>query len=126
MDTELTKRVLHLIRDLRAIQEELSNPISNPQTGMAGAKLPLQTTQEFKAVVDGVRLFLWAYLDTWSGDTAVQHKLQQIRIEAAADMLRLLDQDFRGSGVPDTPQAQRLCLQIVAMYDLAAVVAGRG
>jgi hypothetical protein len=125
MDTELTARVIYLIAELRRIQNELSNPIVDPKTGLAAAKLSLETTRELKAAIDGLRLFLWAYLDTWSGDVPVQHKLQEIRIEAAADMLRLLDAEFRASGMPSTAQAQRLCRQITAMSEMAGGASGR-
>ncbi len=119
MDTDLNVRVARLIEELRNLQDELSRPTSDQQTGLASARLPLGVARELKAMVDGLRLFLWAYLDTWFGGTDVQDKLQQIRIDAAADMLRLLDQSFHQGGVPKTPQAQRLCQQILNMADLA-------
>lgn len=120
MDAEVNARVVYLIRELRTLQDELSNPVADENTGLAVPKLSLETTQELKAVVDGLRPFLWAYLDRWSGNVSAQRKLQLIRIDAAADMLHHLHEDFRTSGIPKTPQTQRLCRQIAAMSDLAS------
>ncbi len=125
MDAKLNARVHDLLGELRNLQDELSHPARDQKSGMASPKLPLETTQQLQSAVDALRLFLWAYLDTYSGNLAVEEKLQQIRTEATADMLCLLDAKFRTGGVPHTPQAQRLCHQIVGMNDLAAVVVGR-
>ncbi len=119
MDAELAARAVYLISQLRELQNRLSNPVIDQKAGIAIPALPLETTQQLKSTVDGLRLFLWAYLDTYSGNRGVQLKLQQIRIDAAADMLHLLEHDFREGGIPRTTQTQRLCRQILAMSNVA-------
>ncbi len=119
MDTELAAGVVSLISQLRELQNKLTNPVTDQKTGIAVPRLPLETTQQLKSTVDGLRLCLWAYLDTYSGNRDVQQKLQQIRIDATADMLHLLERDFREGGIPRTTQTQRLCQQILAMSKVA-------
>ncbi len=119
MDPDCNARMLRLVSELQKVREELNQPDTDPHTGMAGPKLPLETTQTLKREVDELRLFLWAYLDAWTGNMSVQEKLQQIRIESALDMLRLLDRDFRASKVPPSLTTERFYQQIVAMADFA-------
>ena len=118
MDPHLTGCVTAVIEQLDYIQRQLSSPETDAQSRLAVPKLSLAEVRRLKATVDRIRIFLWAYLDAWS-DGDVNTRLRQIRIESAADMLGLIDQDFRTRGVPQTTQAKRLCQQIQAMRDLA-------
>ncbi len=109
MDFPLHQRVLNVISELQAIQAELGQPESDPSSGLAAPKIPIEDAQKLKAAVDQLRLFLWAYLDAWThGAPDPTSRLQKIRMESVADMLRLLHDDFRMTGVPPSPEAQRL------------------
>ncbi len=105
----LPERIQNLIREIDAIKAELRQPAADPKTGLAIAKAPDTVVQQLKTAVDQFRLYLWAYLDTRAaGGMAPETRLQEIRTEAAADMLRQLSTDFAARGVPANPAANRL------------------
>ena len=66
-----------------------------------------------------MRIFLWAYLDTWAAGSAdPRNRLEQIRMESAAEMLRQLRQEFHITGLPPTTEGRRLSDQIRAVTPL--------
>lgn len=107
-----------LLRQIDRVRSELSEPDADPSTGLAVPKVSLETVAELKRVVDGFRLFLWAYVDARAerGDTS--SRLQMIRIESVAEMLGQLSSDFRTDGVPPTREAARLGEQVRNMTSL--------
>jgi hypothetical protein len=119
MDRQLVERVQAVLRELAAIRAELGTPAADPATGLAVPKLPTQHVHDFKHEIDQMRLFLWAYMDTWAvGSTDPRNRLEQIRMESAAEMLRQLRQDFRITGVPPTTEGRRLSVQVRAVTPL--------
>lgn len=113
MDCQLVERIQAMLRELAAIRAELSGPATDPATGMAVSKIPAEYVRGFKLEIDQMRLFLWAYMDTWAvGSTDPRNRLEQIRMESAAEMLRQLQQDFRITGVPPTTEGRRLSVQV--------------
>ncbi len=119
MDSQLFERVQAVLRELAALRAELGTPTKDPATGLAVSKLSAEHVRDFKHEIDQMRMFLWAYLDTWAvGSTDPRNRLQQIRMESAAEMLRQLRQDFRITGVPPTTEGRRLSVQIRAVTPL--------
>jgi hypothetical protein len=119
MDHHLFERVQAVLRELAAIRAELGTPTKDPATGLAVSKLSAEHVRDFKHEVDQMRMFLWAYLDTWAvGSTDPRNRLQQIRMESAAEMRRQLRQDFRITGVPPSTEGRRLSVQIRAVTPL--------
>jgi hypothetical protein len=74
-----------------------------------------------KNAVDEFRLFLWAYLDVWdcAGDSA-RDRLQKIRMQSAADMLALLADEFRSTGLLAGAESEKLRAQIDLVLPLLA------
>ena len=101
-----------LLRQIDRVRSELSQPEADPSTGLAVPKVSLDTVNELKRVVDGFRLFLWAYVDARAEHGDTSSRLQLIRMESAADMLGVLSNDFSSSGVPPTREAARLGEQV--------------
>ncbi|HEX9119038.1 MAG TPA: hypothetical protein VF840_00710 [Terriglobales bacterium] len=119
MDSQLVERVQAVLRELAAIRAELGSPTIDPATGLAVAKLSAEHVRAFKHEIDQMRIFLWAYMDTWAvGSTDPRNRLEQIRMESAAEMLRQLRQDFRITGVPPTKEGHRLSDQVRAVTPL--------
>src|SRR5512143_670080 len=115
----LSQRIESIIESIEFVRAELSYPAADPITGLAIPKVTVATVRRMKYSVDQFRLFLWAYLDTWAqggSDPAV--RMQRIRMESAADMLRLLLSDFRTAGVPSTTEAASLSEQLRAVASL--------
>jgi hypothetical protein len=113
MDHQLFERVQAVLRELAAIRAELGTPTKDPATGLAVPKFSAEHVRDFKREVDQMRMFLWAYLDTWAAGSAdPKNRLQQIRMESVAEMLRQLRQDFGITGVPPTQAGRRLSVQI--------------
>lgn len=113
MAATLNDRVATLVIELDLLQKELGEPMIDPKTGLALARLPLGEARRLKSAVDGTRLFLWAYIDAHtagSGDAPT--RLQRIRMVAAAEMLRVLAEDFSRQGPPRGPEAERLYGQV--------------
>lgn len=109
MSNDVCRTADELVASLRSMQQELSEPATDPATGMPVSKLPLEQVRQLKLVVDELRLFLWAYLDTWSqgrGESA--DALQRIRIGAVTDMLHALESGFRNCGLPNIPELEIL------------------
>jgi hypothetical protein len=119
MDSQLVARVQSVLQELAAIRAALGTPATDPATGLAVAKLSAEHVRHFKREIDQMRLFLWAYMDTWAvGSTDPRNRLEQIRMESAAEMLRQLRQDFRITGVPPTTEGRRLSVQVRAVTPL--------
>jgi hypothetical protein len=119
MESQLVERVQAVLRELAAIRAELGSPTTDPATGLAVPKLSAEHVRDFKHQIDQMRMFLWAYMDTWAvGSTDPKDRLQQIRMESAADLVRQLRQDFRITGVPPTKAGRRLSVQIRAVTPL--------
>ena len=113
MDHQLFERVQAVLRELAALRAELGSPTKDPATGLAAPKLSAEHMRAFKREIDQMRMFLWAYLDTWAvGSTDPKNRLEQIRMESAAEMLRQLRQDFGITGIPPTKAGRRLSVQI--------------
>ena len=119
MDSQLVERVQAVLREVAAIRAELGTPTIDPATGLAVAKLSADHVRDFKREIDQMRIFLWAYMDTWEvGSTDPRNRLEQIRMESAAEMLRQLRQEFRITGVPPTTEGRRLSVQVRAVTPL--------
>jgi hypothetical protein len=119
MDSQLVARVQAALQELAAIRAALGTPAADPATGLAAPKLSAEHVRDFKHQIDQMRMFLWAYMDTWAvGSTDPRNRLQQIRMESAADLLRQLRQDFRITGVPPTTEGRRLSVQVRAVTPL--------
>ena len=119
MDSQLVERVQAVLRELAALRAELGSPTTDPATGLAVPKLSAEYMRDFKHEIDQMRMFLWAYLDTRAASSAdPRNRLEQIRMESAAEMLQLLRQDFRNTGVPPTTEGRRLSDQIRAVTPL--------
>lgn len=119
MDSQLVERVQGVLRELAAIRGELGTPTRVPATGLAVPKLSAEHVRAFKHEIDQIRIFLWAYMDTWAvGSTDPRNRLEQIRMESAAEMLRQLRQDFRITGVPPTKEGRQLSDQVRAVTPL--------
>jgi hypothetical protein len=119
MDSQFVERVQAVLRELAAIRAELSSPATDPATGMALSKIPAEFVRGFKLEIDQMRLFLWAYMDTWAvGSTDPRNRLEQMRMESVAEMLQKLRQDFRITGVPPTKEGRRLSEQVRAVTPL--------
>lgn len=119
MDRQLVERVQAVLRELAAIRAELGSPTTDPATGLAVPKLSAEHMRDFKHQIDQVRIFLWAYMDTWAvGSADPRNRLQQIRMESVAEMLLQLRGDFRITGIPPTTEGRRLSDQIRAVTPL--------
>jgi hypothetical protein len=119
VDCQLVERVQAVLRELASIRAELGTPTADPATGLAVAKLSAEYVRGFKHEIDQMRLFLWAYLDTWAvGSTDPRNRLEQLRMESVAEMLRQLRQDFRVTGVPPTTEGRHLSDQVRAVTPL--------
>ena len=119
MESQLAERVQAVLRELSAIRAELGTPTRDPATGLAVLKLSAEQVRDFKREIDQMRIFLWAYMDTWEvGSADPRIRLDQIRMESAAEMLRQLRQDFHITGGPPTTEARRLSVQIRAVTPL--------
>ena len=119
MDRQLVERVLAVLRELAAIRAELGTSTTDPATGLAVPKFSAEHMRAFKREIDQMRIFLWAYMDTWEvGSTDPRNRLDQIRMESAAEMLRQLRLDFRITGVPPTTEGRRLSVQVRAVTPL--------
>ena len=119
MDSQLVERVQAVLLELAAIRAELGTPTRDPATGLAVAKVSAEHMRDFKHEIDQLRLFLWAYMDTWAdGSTDPKNRLEQIRMESVAEMLRQLRQDFRITGVPPTKEGRQLSDQVRAVTPL--------
>jgi len=119
MDHQLVERIQAVLRELAALRAELGSPTKDPATGLAVPKLSAEHVRDFRHEIDQMRLFLWAYMDTCAaGSTDPRNRLQQIRMESAAEMLRQLRQDFRITGVPPTTEGRRLSVQVRAVTPL--------
>jgi hypothetical protein len=119
MESQLVERVQAVLRELAAIRAELGTPVTDPATGLAVPKFSAEHVREFKHEIDQMRMFLWAYMDTWAvGSTDPRNRLEQIRMESAAEMLRQLRQDFCITGVPPNTEGRRLSVQIRAVTPL--------
>ncbi|MBZ5512014.1 MAG: hypothetical protein LAN70_12715 [Acidobacteriia bacterium] len=113
MDHQLFERVQAVLRELAAIRAELGTPTKDPATGLAAPRLSAEQMRDFKREIDQMRTFLWACMDTWeAGSTDPRNRLQQLRMESAAEMLRQLRQDFGITGIPPTKAGRRLSVQI--------------
>lgn len=116
ISSALALRIESLIDNIETIRADLSCPVTDPSTGLAVPKVPVNVVHPLKSSVDQFRLFLWAYLDSCSqGDSSPEVRLQQIRMEAASNMLHLLAKDFSTGGVPPTTEASRLGEQLRAI-----------
>jgi hypothetical protein len=119
MDSELVVRLQVLLWELAAIREEPRTPATDPNTGLATPKIPAEFVRGFKLEIDQLRLFLWAYMDTWAvGSTDPKNRLEQIRMESAAEMLQQLQREFHRTGVPPTAEGRRLSAQVRAVTPL--------
>ncbi|MFI5112247.1 MAG: hypothetical protein ACHP9S_05465 [Terriglobales bacterium] len=119
MDRQLVERAQAVLRELAAIRAELGTPTRDPATGLATPKISAEHMRDFKREIDEMRLFLWAYMDTWAaGSSDPRNRLQQIRMESAAEMLLQLRGDFRITGVPPTKEGRRLSEQVRAVTPL--------
>jgi hypothetical protein len=119
MDSQLIERVQAVLQELATIRAELGTPATYPATGLATPKIPAEYVRGFKHEIDQMRLFLWAYMDTWAvGSTDPRNRLEQIRMESVAEMLQQLRQDFRITGVPPTKEGRRLSEQVRAVTPL--------
>jgi len=106
-------RIQNVIEELASIREELSSPATDPKTGIAIAKVSVDALHPLKATIDEFRLFLWAYMDSWTqGHGDATSRLRRIRMDAATDMLRRLSEDFEASGMPDSAESSRLREQV--------------
>ena len=119
MDSQLVERVQAVLRELAALRAELGSPTADPATGLAVPKLSAEYMRDFKHEIDQMRMFLWAYLDTRAAGSAdPRNRLEQIRMESAAEILQQLRQEFCVTGVPPTTEARRLSEQIRAVTPL--------
>lgn len=109
----LPDRIVQLLHDIEVIKAELSEPAKHPTTGLAVPKVSIGIVNQLKYSIDQLRLFLWAYQDSWArGASSPDQRLQQIRTEAAADILKMLSNEFSNKGVPATPEVTRLREQL--------------
>lgn len=117
--TDVVERVRDVIIELRSLRTEMSQPDTDPTTGLANKKVPLEDARKLKNAVDEFRLFLWAYLDIWDcvGETP-KDRLQKIRMQGAADMLALLTDEFQSTGLPSGAESNRLRSQINVILPL--------
>ena len=119
MEDQLVERVQSVLRELAALRAELANPATDPATGLAVPKLPAERMRAFKHEIDQMRMFLWAYLDTWAASSAnPKNRWEQIRMDSVAEMLQQLRQEFHGTGIPPTTEGRRLSDQIRAVTPL--------
>jgi hypothetical protein len=119
MDSQLIARVQAVLQELTAIRAELDAPVADPATGLATPKIPAEYVRGFKLEIDQMRLFLWAYMDTWAvGSTDPRNRLEQLRMESVAEMLQQLRKDFRVTGVPPTKEGRQLSEQVRAVTPL--------
>ncbi len=116
MESPLLHRVQAITEQLASLRQELGHPAADPQTGLAVPKLSPEEVRGLKLEVDHMRMFLWAYMDSWSilGDDT-QQRLQRMRINTATDMLRQLQDDFSRVGVPASAEANLLAQQLHAL-----------
>ncbi len=106
-DPYVIQRAVELGQQVKSLQQDLQSPL--PSAAPAAEKLPVSDAQELKRAIDDFRLFLWAYIDTWSqnrGDTG--KTLQRIRLQAAADMLTVLRTELAGNGLPDSAEGRAI------------------
>lgn len=114
------QQLTDLITAIQALERELGTPAADPRTGLAVAKVSLSSAQELKTSVDRFRIFLWAYIDSWSNKASTASKLRDIRIACASDLLVALSRDFQQEGVPATPAVERLQTEIDRVSKLLA------
>ncbi len=118
MSSTVEERATRLMLDIGRMQDELATPAISPLTRLAVPKLSSQPARDLKTAVDKFRLFLWAYLDSWSAKDDVESKLRNIRLDCICDMLAVLYRDFREHGVPSGAGGERLFLEVGRMADL--------
>lgn len=104
-DMDVRKQALELEQQMRLLQDELRSPLE--VGGTAAPKLPVEEGRRLKRVVDDFRLFLWAYIDTWSENRSdMAATVQRIRLQAVADMMNVLRSELAGKGIPQSPEGR--------------------
>jgi hypothetical protein len=118
MDGTLDNRVTSLIRDLFAIQAELSAS-AQPRSGLAPPRLSAEVARQFRSAVDSLRLALWAYIDSRSGAATMEDTLQRRRVERIVEMLQAVRGDIADGALPAPQETSRLLGEFQAIADLA-------
>ena len=97
-----------LLRQIDRVRSTLNAPDTGPAAAFTAPKVSLETVEQLKGVVDGFRLFLWAYVEARSEHVDTTTRLRQVRMQSAADLLDKISSDFLSDGVPPTREAARL------------------
>lgn len=109
----LPRRIEQLLQDLESIKGELQDLASDTQAERRAPQAPIGMINELKYSIDQMRLVLWAYQDSHAiGSISPEKRLQQIRTQVAADILRSLGSEFSNKGVPSTPEVKQLHKQL--------------
>ena len=120
---ELEDRIRDIIRELQEIQHELENPSDTRL--LASPRLPDALAREFKAEVDRLRVFLWAYMEAHaaSSDRDRETRIQSLRVERATEMLMAVRTQMGKAGLGDEAHARTLLSEV---HTLAALTPGFG
>ena len=122
----IDSRIRRVTEDLRALHQELQQlGVSTVDPGkhdqLLDQLLTLAVIQDFKAAIDHMRHFLWAYIESASKDMADERSLtmHKLRMERATEMLRVLRQRLDGPGMRQVPGAISFFEEIQRIADSA-------
>lgn len=108
--------------DLSAIQEELNRAAAlDPQSSHLDGVVPLELLAEFRSVIDHMRTFLWAYMETATKRSggSMDSTLQTVRAQRAAEMLHLLRDQLSAPDSVPAPEVRSLFAEINAIAHTA-------
>jgi hypothetical protein len=124
--SDINNRIRRVTKDLQALHEELQKLSVSPSDRgkheqLLDKLLTLNVIQDFKAAIDHMRHFLWAYIESASrvpGDDR-DLKMHTLRMERATEMLRILRQRLDGPGMRRVPGATSFFEEIQRIADAA-------
>src|SRR5919204_150685 len=123
---DINNRIRRITQDLRALHQEL-HTLSHSESDrgrhdqLLDNLLTLEVVHDFKAAVDHMRQFLWAYIESASKAPADERELrmQTLRMERATEMLRILRERLDGPGMRRVPGATSFFEEIQRIADAA-------
>ncbi len=117
VDGELRERIARATEELRAIEEELTRK----GEGAAASLETLEELKEFRAVIDHLRTFLWAYVEAATKESggSLKSTLQSARVERTRQMLHALREQLEAPGSAPVPAVRSLFEEITAIADTA-------
>ncbi|MGH9650816.1 MAG: hypothetical protein ACRD3A_07720 [Terriglobales bacterium] len=123
---EVSQRIRRVTEDLRAIQEELNraaalDPERPERSRLLDELVTLDLLADFRSAIDHLRTFLWAYVEaaTRKSGGSVDSTLQEVRIQRATEMLRMLREQLSAPNSTPVPEVRSLFEEISALAHTA-------